>query len=129
MPLIQYLMLKRLLILSIILFSIFLFNSCATMFFGTSQKVSINSTPSGADVYINGLATNKQTPCEVSIKRKVKPTENNGKNQYNYVLKKEGYEDYSVTDNAKFNYVSLLDIYWLGLPYILRWARWCNMEI
>ena len=112
-------MLKRLLILSIILFSIFLFNSCATMFFGTNQKVSINSTPAGADVYINGIATKQQTPCEVSIKRKVKPTEHNGKNQYNYVLKKEGYQDYLLTDNAKFNYVSLLDIYWLGLPYIL----------
>jgi hypothetical protein len=89
------------------------------MFYGTSQKVSLTSTPAGADVYINGLATNKQTPCEVSIKRKVKPTEHNGKNQYNYVLKKNGYQDYLVTDNAKFNYVSLLDIYWLGLPYIL----------
>ena len=89
------------------------------MFFGTSQKVSLTSTPAGADVYINGVAANKQTPCEVSIKRKVKPTEHNGKNQYNYVLKKNGYQDYLVTDNAKFNYVSLLDIYWLGLPYIV----------
>ena len=113
------LMKKRLIKSSIVAITILLLNSCATMFFGTSQKVSINSTPSGADVYINGLATNKQTPCEVSVKRKVKPAENNGKNQYNYVLKKEGYEDYLVTDNAKFNYVSLLDIYWLGLPYIL----------
>jgi hypothetical protein len=110
---------NRLIKSSIVAITILLLNSCATMFFGTSQKVSINSTPSGANVYINGLTTNKQTPCEVSIKRKVKPTENNGKNQYNYVLKKEGYEDYSVTDNAKFNYVSLLDIYWLGLPYIV----------
>ena len=110
---------NRLIKSSIVPITIMLLNSCATMFFGTSQKVSINSTPSGADVYINGLTTNKQTPCEVSIKRKAKPTENNGKNQYNYVLKKEGYEDYSVTDNAKFNYVSLLDIYWLGLPYIV----------
>jgi hypothetical protein len=104
---------------SIILFTVFLLNSCATMFFGTSQKVSLTSTPAGADVYINGVAANKQTPCEVSIKRKVKPTEHNGKNQYNYVLKKNGYQDYLVTDNAKFNYVSLLDIYWLGLPYIV----------
>ena len=110
---------NRLIKSSIVAITILLLNSCATMFFGTSQKVSINSTPSGANVYINGLTTNKQTPCEVSIKRKAKPTENNGKNQYNYVLKKEGYEDYSVTDNAKFNYVSLLDIYWLGLPYIV----------
>jgi len=113
------LMKNRLIKSSIVAITILLLNSCATMFFGTSQKVSINSTPSGANVYINGLTTNKQTPCEVSIKRKAKPTENNGKNQYNYVLKKEGYEDYSVTDNAKFNYVSLLDIYWLGLPYIV----------
>jgi len=110
---------NRLIKISIIIFTVFLLNSCATMFYGTSQKVCLTSTPAGADVYINGLATNKQTPCEVSIKRKVKPTEHNGKNQYNYVLKKNGYQDYLVTDNAKFNYVSLLDIYWLGLPYIL----------
>jgi Caspase domain len=112
-------MINRLIKISIILFAVFLLNSCATMFFGTSQKVSLTSTPAGADVYINGVASNKQTPCEVSIKRKVKPTEHNGKNQYNYVLKKNGYQDYLVTDNAKFNYVSLLNIYWLGLPYIL----------
>jgi hypothetical protein len=110
---------NRLIKISFIIFIVFLLNSCATMFFGTSQKVTLTSTPAGADVYINGVAANKQTPCEVSIKRKVKPTEHNGKNQYNYVLKKNGYQDYLVTDNAKFNYVSLLDIYWLGLPYIL----------
>ena len=110
---------KRLVKFSFILYTIFFLNSCATMFFGTSQKVNISSTPAGADVYINGVAANKQTPCEVSIKRKVKPTEHNGKNQYNYVLKKEGYEDYLLTDNAKFNYASLLDLYWLGLPYII----------
>ena len=37
--------------ISIVLITIPLLNSCATMFFGTSQKVSINSTPPGADVY------------------------------------------------------------------------------
>jgi Uncharacterized protein containing caspase domain len=112
-------MINNLVKISIGLITIFLINSCATMFFGTSQKVNFNSTPSGADVYINGLATNKQTPCEVSVKRKVKQTEHNNKNQYNYVLKKEGYEDFLVTDNAKFNYVSLLDVYWLGIPYLI----------
>jgi hypothetical protein len=110
---------KRLVRIPIVLITIFLLNSCATMFYGINQKVSINSTPSGADVYINGIATNKQTPCEVLIKRKVKATEHNNKNQYNYVLKKEGYEDHLVTDNAKFNYVSLLNIYWLGIPYLI----------
>ena len=110
---------NRLVKISIVLSVVFLLNSCATMFFGTSQKVSITSTPAGADVYINGVAANKQTPCEVSIKRKAKPTEHNGKNQYNYVLKKNGYQDFLLTDNAKFNYVSLINIYWLGLPYII----------
>jgi hypothetical protein len=110
---------NRLVKISIIISAVILLNSCATMFFGTSQKVSITSTPAGADVYINGVAANKQTPCEVSIKRKAKPTEHNGKNQYNYVLKKNGYQDFLLTDNAKFNYVSLIDIYWLGLPYII----------
>jgi hypothetical protein len=112
-------MINRLAKISIVLIMIPLFNSCATIFFGTSQKVNINSAPSGADVYINGIATNKQTPCEVLIKRKITATEHNNKNQYNYVLKKEGYEDYLITENAKFNYVSLLDVYWLGIPYLI----------
>ena len=84
-----------------------------------SIVLSVEPSSAGADVYINGMAANKQTPCEVSIKRKAKPTEHNGKNQYNYVLKKNGYQDFLLTDNAKFNYVSLINIYWLGLPYII----------
>jgi len=112
---------NRLAVISIVLITILLLNSCATIFFGTKQKVSINSTPSGADVYINGLATNKQTPCIVSIKRKVKATEFNKKNQYNYLLTKEGYEDYLVSDNAKFRYSSLLMniLSYGGIPYLI----------
>jgi len=92
---------------------------CHNVFYGTTQKVNINSNPSGADLYINGIATNRQTPCEVTIKRKVGTTEFNKKNQYNYVLKKNGYADYLISDNAKFNYVSLLNLYWVGIPYII----------
>ena len=110
---------NRLVKVPIVIVGFFLLNSCATMFYGTTQKVNINSNPSGADLYINGIATNRQTPCEVTIKRKVGTTEFNKKNQYNYVLKKNGYADYLISDNAKFNYVSLLNLYWVGIPYII----------
>jgi len=96
-----------------------LINSCATIFVGTNQDVNFNSTPSGAALYINGVDANKQTPCVVNIKRKVKKTEFNDKNQYNFLLKKEGYNDFLISEKAKFVYLSLLNIYWLGIPYLV----------
>ena len=119
MPDKKYIMKNQYVKILSVLISFFLFNSCATLLFGTHQKVSINSTPSGADIYINGIAANKQTPNTVLIKRRVKPTEYNKKNQYNYLLTKEGYEDYIVSDNAKFRYGSLLDIGWDIIPFII----------
>ncbi|MGD0340791.1 MAG: hypothetical protein ABSA76_03670, partial [Bacteroidales bacterium] len=110
---------KKLFKILISLIAIVLLSSCGVLFYGSMQKVNLNSSPSGADVYINGSAANRQTPCEVNIKRKVKATQSNKKNQYNYVFKKDGYEDYLVTDNAKFNYVTILDMPYYAVPYLV----------
>ena len=44
--------------------------SCATIFYGTKQKVKINSTPAGASVFVNGVDMNQVTPAEIYISRK-----------------------------------------------------------
>lgn len=111
---------KRLVEISIVLSAIFLLNSCATIFYSTKQKVTLNSSPSGADIYVNGIATNKQTPYTISIKRKAKATEYNKKNQYTYLFMKKGYEDYLVSDKAKFRSgFLLLDIFGNLYPVIV----------
>jgi hypothetical protein len=109
---------ERLIKIMVALIAIFLLNSCGVLFYGTKQKVELNSSPAGAEVYVNGTATNQKTPCEVKVNRKVKATENNKKNQYNYVFKKDGYEDFLTTDNAKFNYVTIIDMPYYFVPFI-----------
>lgn len=73
-------------------------SSCATLFNGSRQKVTITSNPSGATVYLNGKNTGLITPCQIKIHRKVKAGEGHKQNEQLYVLKKEGYHDYEITD-------------------------------
>ncbi|MFH1367703.1 MAG: PEGA domain-containing protein [Elusimicrobiota bacterium] len=56
---------------------------CATVFKGSSQKVTVNSDPSGARVYINNFYTG-DTPLQTKLKLN---------KTYNIEIKKEGYED------------------------------------
>ena len=46
--------------------SLFLFTSCATLFSDSSDKITIQSEPSGAEVLINGEARGK-TPLDVVL--------------------------------------------------------------
>jgi hypothetical protein len=73
-------------------------SSCATVFNGSRQKVTITSNPAGAEVYLNGKNTGFVTPCEIKVKRKVKAEPGFDKNVQHYVLKKEGYYDYELKD-------------------------------
>jgi len=94
---------RKVCLLSIILSSIILFNSCATVFYGSKQKVNVTSNPSGAEIYVNGKSTGKQTPAEILVKRRVKDSPTSTKKTQTYLLKKDGYEDIIHTDNSKFN--------------------------
>lgn len=78
-------------------------NSCATLFFGTKQKVEIFSIPDSCELYVDGENTQKVTPCTIKVKRRSKPTFYSGKNEHSYILKKEGYYDYEIKDKASFN--------------------------
>jgi len=73
-------------------------SSCATVFNGARQKVTITSNPAGAEVFLNGKNTGMVTPCEIKVKRIVKGGPGIEKNVQHYVLKKEGYHDYEVKD-------------------------------
>ncbi|BDX38894.1 hypothetical protein CYCD_22490 [Tenuifilaceae bacterium CYCD] len=78
-------------------------SACATLFNTTKQKVSFYSNPTGAEVYINNKSTGKTTPCSIRVKRKVKKSEVNAKNQYVYELRKDGFVPYAYTDKAQIS--------------------------
>ena len=82
--------------------SMTMLSSCATMFTGTTQKVTITSNPPAADVIINGV-TRGVTPLELSIKKEIKgqPIE----------LKKGGYESKTFMPTTTFNSTAILNIF------------------
>ena len=78
--------------------------SCATLFSGSNQKITVQSEPPGAEVYVNGRRTYRQTPCKVVVDRK------GDDKQQHYTLKKEGYSHYHHSDHARMNPVTLGNI-------------------
>jgi hypothetical protein len=95
----------------------FLCSSCATIIYGTRQKVEIFSIPDSCTVYLNGENTNKTTPAKLRVKRRVKPTFFNEKNQQSYILKKEGYYDFEIKDKAKFSPLIFGNILLVGAAF------------
>lgn len=73
---------------------------CATLFTGSSDTVTVNSEPSGAKVYLNGMYMGL-TPVSPSLKRD---------KDYAVILKKEGYQDTSANISRSFNLVSILNL-------------------
>lgn len=65
------------------------FNSCATIFKGSTDDVSFSSDPSGAKVYVNGSLLGT-TPVQLELK---------SKNSYTLEFKKDGYETKTVLLN------------------------------
>lgn len=67
----------------------FMFNSCATLFKGSTDDVSFSSDPTGAKVYVNGnlLGT---TPFQIELK---------SNKTYTIEFKKDGYETKTVVLN------------------------------
>lgn len=72
---------------------LFFLGSCVTIFYGKRQKISVNSQPTGAKVYINGEDTKQITPCTIKVNRRQPKTQFNNKNELNYVLKKDNFYD------------------------------------
>ncbi len=98
-----------------------LLSSCATIFFGTKQKVKLVSEPAGASVYLNGRNLNQTTPCTVTYKRKQHSTNFNQKNEAVFVFKKDKYQDKEFRDLSRLNPLVFLDLS-AGIVPIAAWA-------
>lgn len=109
---------KNIKLLSLIIVSSVLLNSCATLISGTKQNVSIKTDPSGARVFVDGKDQNVITPCNIDVKRKKEVV---------YTFQKEGYKDGKVTENAKFNTTVLWNILLGGIPgFIVDFSSGAN---
>lgn len=83
----------KIILKSILLSSIILLSSCATIISGSRQNVEINSEPSSAKVYINEIEIGN-TPVQQNLKRN---------QEYSLVLKLDGYKTYETKLERKFN--------------------------
>lgn len=99
---------SRLALLGIAVVVVLGLTSCATIFTGTSDRVTFNSNPEGAVVYIDGLEI-CTTPCTVPVKRSL--------NDKAAEFKLDGYKTRVITLDREFNVVSVLN-----LAGLLGWA-------
>jgi len=83
-----------------LLASIVVFTSCATIFTGTSDRISFTSEPPGAKVFIDG-SERCITPCDVRVSRSL--------NEKDVTISLEGYEVRVITLDREFNLVSILN--------------------
>ena len=82
-----------------IVFTAFVFTSCATILSGTSDEITFNSDPGGASIMLDGLKLGK-TPATVSIKRP-------GFGNKEITLKLDGYEDRTFMLQKEFNTMAI----------------------
>ncbi len=82
----------------LLLFSVFIFAGCASIISGTRQKVYINSSPDGAQVFITNsygvYVYSGATPLSWRLKRG---------NDYVVSIQMEGYEEQTVFIDRQFN--------------------------
>lgn len=77
-------------------------SGCATLFTGTSDRITFNSNPSGAVVYIDG-EEQCRTPCKsLKVKRSMSPTE--------VEFKLDGYSTKVITLSREFNMMTALNL-------------------
>ena len=100
--------------------------SCATILYTPYQKVTINSDPQGANIFVNGVDTKKTTPSEITVKRKQLATNINGKNELVYTLKKENYPDAVFRDKSKSNFLTVIDWYMIAVPGLIDQSSGAN---
>ena len=78
-----------------------LLTSCATLFTGTKDRITFNSTPSGATIYIDGIEQ-CTTSCSIKVKRSINDTD--------VEFKLDGYETRLITLSKEFNVVSVINL-------------------
>ena len=92
---------KKIITLSMMIFALMSFTSCATIFTGSKDTLSFNSNTSGAAVYKDGIKL-CTTPCNVRMKRSL--------SEVDVELKLEGYQTHLITLDRKFNAVSIINL-------------------
>jgi hypothetical protein len=86
----------------ILLLSCLLLSSCATVFKGSTQPVTFNSVPEGAEVIIDGNLMGR-TPMTVNLK----------KNKHkNALIRLEGYETGTIALTTSYDPIALLNVFW-----------------
>jgi hypothetical protein len=75
--------------------------SCATLFSGTKDRITFNSSPSGAMIYIDGVEQCR-TPCSIEVKRSINDTD--------VEFKLDGYDTRLITLSKEFNVVSIINL-------------------
>jgi hypothetical protein len=90
---------KNLYLLSVLVLSGFYLN-CATILTGTSDRVTVESKPDGARVYVDEIQESI-TPATLKIQRSIDHTEG--------MLRMDGYETYKFRFKKQFNWVSILN--------------------
>lgn len=82
-------------------------SGCGTIFGGSSQEVSIGSSPEGARVEFDHASRTVATPAEVELKRG---------NAYELTFTKEGYEEETATIESSLRAeILILDVLFTGL--------------
>lgn len=87
---------------SALLIGAFSLTSCATIFTGTSDAITFNSTPEGAKVFEAGIEK-CTTPCTYKVNRSL--------SQKTVEVRKDGYDNKVVGLDSKFNAVSILNLF------------------
>jgi hypothetical protein len=87
--------------ITLLLVTILLVSSCATIFTGTKDRISFQSNPSGAIIYKDGVEL-CTTPCSYKIKRSINDTD--------LEFKLDGYQTRVITLDKQLNIVSIINL-------------------
>lgn len=83
--------------LLVLILSVFMLTSCASIFTGSKRRVLFESNPSGAKVFVNGFEKGT-TPAQIKVE---------ADDRVDFRL--EGYKERVVVMDSKFNLVSILN--------------------
>ena len=87
--------------LPVLISAIFL-SGCATIISGDTETVTFNSSPEGADVYIDGAIIGK-TPVSIVLEKNKKDV---------VMFKKEGYQAVTRDLTKSYDPITMLSIFW-----------------
>ena len=103
--------------MALLVLSIFLFQNCATIIRGKSQKIPVTSNPIGAKIIVNGIEIGN-TPIELKLKRK---------KSHLIRIEKQGYNPFEIRITRKSSLVlSILGNLFFGVAsgFLVHYVVW-----